>query len=432
MNETASTAVATGNARGAAFIPVSRNDIIEALLAPEFWRGEEERAIAKDVFRRIGCLRQHRSAVTLNEMSEVYDPFNPDDETVNLYTLNRKTQVEQRRVFNNRLRTLVSSANYNELDDDAIEAVLDQCSPDGVHVDVDFSEYDLRLLFCRGESEIHRSKRDVRWAYLKRHYYTVSIYRRLIMAIKFKPDDIRVAELMSEHNITVEKARKLLRKLRITMPPGVSSDHIYIKVFKDIPQLDVEMLFPNIQVRMKYRDKVQLGGSAFMGFVSWLLSTVTKLLATVALSPIMLVTALITGFGGIMYAQIRNFFVTRDRYRMQLAQNLYFQNLANNQGALAMMVDEAEEEDVKEEALLYAHLLGDTFNVSQLDALREHINAFLKDKFAVEVNFDIHDALARLIDNRIVSQSADGVLRAKPLKEANEHLHRVWCTLDNS
>lgn len=431
MNEATPVSTASEEAIGAAFIPVSRNDIFEALLAHEIWHGEEERALAKEVFRRIGCLRQHRSAVTLNEMSDVYDPFNPDDETVNLTVPSIEEQTEQRRMFNDRLRTLISSANYKELDEEAIEAVLDQCSPDGIHVDVDFSEYDLRLLFCRGEAEMHRSKRDVRWAYLKRHYYTVPIYRRLIMAIKFKSDQVRVAELMAEHDIPVEKARKMLHKLRRSLPQTVSSNHIYLKVFKDIPQLDVEMLFPNIQVRMKYRDKVQLGGSAFMGFLTWLLGTVTKLLAAVALSPLMLIVALITGFGGIMYAQIRNFFVTRDRYRMQLAQNLYFQNLANNQGALAMMVDEAEEEDVKEEVILYAHLLGGSFNISQLDVLRAQINSFLKDKFAVDVNFDIDDALARLLENRIVSQSADGALQAKPLQEANEHLHRVWCTLDN-
>ena len=41
---------------------------------------------------------------------------------------------------------------------------------------------------------------------------------------------------------------------------------------------------------------------------------------------------------------------------MVLAQNLYFCSIANNHGALTLIADSAEEEDVKEDMLLYAFL----------------------------------------------------------------------------
>jgi hypothetical protein len=192
------------------------------------------------------------------------------------------------------------------------------------------------------------------------------------------------------------------------------------------------MLFPNIRVKMKYTDKLQLGGSAVVGAATWAVGTASKLLVAVALSPLMLAGALVTGVGGIMYAQVRNIFITRDRYRMLLAQRLYFQNLANNQGALALMVDEAEEEDVKEEALLYVHLLLTPLHASQLEILRSRINDFVKSRFGVGINFDIHDALRRLIALGLVTQSQMGDLRALPPIDAAPYLHDRWCRLSEA
>jgi hypothetical protein len=91
------------------------------------------------------------------------------------------------------------------------------------------------------------------------------------------------------------------------------------------------------------------------------------------------------------------------------------------------MVDEAEEEDVKEEILLYAHLLGHTVNYTQLESVKENINAFLHANFGVDVNFDIYDALSRLVANGLVSQSHEGDLRTLSLTEANTHLYVRWC-----
>ncbi|MEJ2116830.1 MAG: DUF3754 domain-containing protein [Alphaproteobacteria bacterium] len=409
------------------FIPVSRTDIISVILAAGQWSSDNERALAESVLYKIGSLRQHQSGIMLNELSDLYDIFNPDDETVNIGEVTLGEKLERRHEFSQRVKDLVTSANYRELSEEELADILTKMSPDGVRVEVDFSEFDMKLLFYRGEEDQKRSKGDIRWAFLRRVHYEVPIYKRLFMAIKFKAEEERIAELMQEHNISEQKARKKLKQIRSVIPPYVSTDHIYLKIFKEIPQHDVEMLFPNIRVKMKYRDKLQLGGSALLGTITWALGTATKLLVTAILTPPMLALALISGFGGIMWAQIRNFFVTRDRYRMQLAQSLYFQNLANNQGALAVMVDDAEEEDVKEEILLFAHLRGHTVNYSQLEGVKENINAFLHANFGVDVQFDIYDALQRLIANGLVTQSHEGDLRTLSLTEANTHLFVRWC-----
>ncbi len=427
MNDASPITVAGQAMAQPAFIPVSRSDIVKALLSPDRWASNEERALANDVLMKIGSLRQHKSGVLLNQLNDLYDPFNPDDETVNVTEAPEIERLEKRRQFNAQLKDLINSANYHELQEYELEEILDKATPEGVHVEVDFKEYDVMLIFYRGAYDAPRTKRDYRRLFLKKKQYGVPTFLRLFIAIKFKPAEIRIKELMSDYGLDEEKARKRLKKMRRMLPPACSTDHIYLKIFKTIPRFDVEMLFPNIKVKMKYRDKLQLGGSALVGTTAWAVGTAAKLAVAVALSPMLLVGALVTGVGGIMYAQIRNIFITRDRYRMQLAQSLYFQNLANNQGALALIVDDAEEEDVKEEALLYTHLLRKPTQGSQLDDLRADIDAFLKEKFGVEISFDVHDALDRLRAEGLVLDSPAGELRAMPLRDAGRYLHERWC-----
>jgi hypothetical protein len=42
------------------------------------------------------------------------------------------------------------------------------------------------------------------------------------------------------------------------LPPSVSSGKIYVKVFKRIPQVDLEMLFPNTRISFRPLDKLRL------------------------------------------------------------------------------------------------------------------------------------------------------------------------------
>jgi DNA-binding FadR family transcriptional regulator len=84
---------------------------------------------------------------------------------------------------------------------------------------------------------------------------------------------------------------------------------------------------------------------------------------------------------------------------------------------------------VKEEALLYMHLLRTPTHITQLDKVGSRIDAFLAEKFNVVVRFDVRDALERLMAAGLVTQSMGGELRAMPLADASRHLHDTWCKL---
>ncbi|MEO1708868.1 MAG: hypothetical protein AAFR70_01240, partial [Pseudomonadota bacterium] len=88
--------------------------------------------------------------------------------------------------------------------------------------------------------------------------------------------------------------------------------------------------------------------------------------------------------------------------------------------------------DVKEEILLYSVLCKETVNRRDLDAVDRAIERFLRSTFGVDVDFDLDDALSRLIADGIVNESEDGTLQALPPAEAAQHIDNMWDVfLDN-
>jgi hypothetical protein len=111
---------------------------------------------------------------------------------------------------------------------------------------------------------------------------------------------------------------------------------------------------------------------------------------------------------------------------MVLAQNLYFFSLANNHGALTLLADRAEEEDVKEDMLLYAFLARQPANYDALPAIKEEVTRFLKQRCGVSVDYDAEDALRRLLADGLIRTDAAGNLDAIGPDEARAHLDRLW------
>jgi hypothetical protein len=111
---------------------------------------------------------------------------------------------------------------------------------------------------------------------------------------------------------------------------------------------------------------------------------------------------------------------------MVLAQNLYFCSLANNRGALTLIADGAEEEDVKEDMLLYAFLARNAAGHDALPELKRAVTGFLEERCGVSVNFDIDEALKRLRGDGLVTVDADGKVSAIAPEDVRAHLDRLW------
>lgn len=117
---------------------------------------------------------------------------------------------------------------------------------------------------------------------------------------------------------------------------------------------------------------------------------------------------------------------------MTLAQNLYFHNLANNRGVLTLLVDRAEEEDIKEELLLYNYLVRNKDQGTNLSTAKADIETFLQREFGVDISFDLEDGFSRLVRDGLVEKTADGSYKVLPPERAVTQLKRLWRGVLNS
>jgi hypothetical protein len=117
------------------------------------------------------------------------------------------------------------------------------------------------------------------------------------------------------------------------------------------------------------------------------------------------------------------------RYQKKLADTVYFRNLANNAGVLDLLVGAGEEQDAKEAILAYGLIrrAGKALAKAEIDAAAE---AFLRERFGLDVNFEIQDALGKLERLGLVTREGEAYAAAPPA-EAAAKLDAAWDNLFN-
>lgn len=409
------------------FIPVDRKAVIERILEQQF--DDAERPLASTVVKYISVLRQAESARMLDEITAAYDAFNPDDETVNKQPLSPAERRLQLETLKGKIVKLVKQANYIEITQEDLREILIEKTRVSTPAEVDLTEYDFHMLYYRGEIKDSRKHRDLRTLWLWDDVQEVHAYRRLFLALKLKPQDVRLQEILSNGEMSERKAiRKLKRSRNKEMLEGVSEHTLHLKLFRRIARVDLRILFPNARITFSLFDQLMLwigsGGSTLFAIIMATL----KFVAAVAISIFFIVITLAGAIGAIIRS-VTNFFNTRTRYMAKLAKSLYFHNLGSNQSVLALLCDDAEEEDIKETILTYCFLLkhGDR----GLDTTRFEIEKFVRDQFDVHVKFDIEDGYRKLEYLGLLVEE-DGHTNILSLDRALESMKERWAALPAS
>jgi hypothetical protein len=139
---------------------------------------------------------------------------------------------------------------------------------------------------------------------------------------------------------------------------------------------------------------------------------------------------------------------TKQKYQLNLTESLYYQNLDNNAGVMSRLLDEAEEQENREAVLAYYFLwrkldkrgstddeLGwksraqqNTFPAGGFTAeeLDQRIEQFLSECLGRAIDFEVDDALAKLLRMNLVRQLAGGRYVAVSLAEALKTLDTAW------
>jgi hypothetical protein len=214
-----------------------------------------------------------------------------------------------------------------------------------------------------------------------------------------------------------------------------------IKLFQDVPKADLEMLFPNSEVRMKTIDKLIIGIPAV---VSGIVVITTKLGASILLIASVIsfwlglskqevriepqhLIALGLGLatlGLFLFKQVNKFKNRKIKFMKALSDNLYFKNLDNNTGVFHHLIDAAEEEEFKEAILAYYFLLVENRDLTKTE-LDDIVERWFESKHNCRINFEIEDALYKLERWEIIHLDKN-IIRRKNLNDALQQLDKIW------
>ncbi len=403
------------------FIPVSLERLIADLVSSDLLSRSQQLEFSQfcHTYTTLFHAWSHRE---LEQLKHRYRPFNPDRDTLILDMSEKDQPLSD---FKTRLYEVLDQANYERLSEHALEEALNKISPHGVKVSVDFDEFVDVALYYRGSAIHTELHRDWKRLQFKKKPVDVLIYRRLFVLLQPKNRQQWIEHLVKNKKMSHRKAEKKADETLKAL--GVNGDHevVYLKMFKDIPRADLEMLFPNTRVQIRLFDKIRLAVLGGSGTAGGVMATVSKLSA--AIDPMSALIA-IGSLLGVLWRQVVKIFSQRAKYSAILTRNLYFYSLDTNMGALSYLADMAEMEECKEAILAYYFLL--TEGPCDRENLDQHIESYIKKQYALPMDFEIDDGLAKLQQaNLLITENEK--FQAQPLPSALENLKRQWNQIMN-
>jgi hypothetical protein len=284
------------------------------------------------------------------------------------------------------IESLLLAANYHRLTPSQIEETLQTASAWGLRLRIRFRDFRKLRVYARGDTSIERVRRDW-WRLYRPRSVEVPIYRKLVVMYEPTPKHL---------------TPKRTRAPRTSNVPPAEQTVLHLKMFKNIPHFDVDMLLPGV-VRMSLLEQSKIGIPTLWGFALLVSKLVRNIWLVALLGAMKVLTSLtfIAAFviAGVWYA-IKVFFSyrhARNRHLLNVTQSLYYQTLSNNSGVLLRLLDDAEQQKLSESLTLLMVLLrqanASPQTIQQLDA---HCEALLTELGVGPVDFDI-DETARFL-----------------------------------
>ena len=428
-----------------AFIPYRRSDIIKLCLDDGKLNAVEAQKF-EDFCKILSSYYHFRFHETLEVIKDNYVSFNPNADVEPLIPPNFTQYDEMEFNVINSFEHILERANYIRLDDKTVKESLDKNSLIDLKTEVNFNDFERVICYYRGSSYKTISvKKLFFWKQEKR----IDIFERIVLLIKLK----EAAYFRSK--------KEKIKELKFI--PG----KMYVYYYKNIPQLDIDLLFPNVTTSMTWKDKLLFGIPAIGAAIPLFLRALPNILLLVAafllflnaeplveklevnqyqvrdIMPVLVATlSLGMTLGGFAFKQYSNYKSKKIKFQKDVTETLFFKNLGNNESVFQKFIDLAEEEESKEIILVYYHLLTsqNPLNPRELDS---HIETWMEKKLATKINFDIHGPLNNLANIRgkiltnavsdentpeipLLSYDESGFCHVLPLDDAKKVIDYVW------
>lgn len=386
------------------YIPIRHTDLVKQLLAVLEGTKSDAQSFQR-LCDRLTAIFHVEHLSTLLNVEDLYAPLDPDAESIDLFEISGPAREERIDRFFDRVTQILYSAHYHRLDREELRHAIDIGYSWGVKLDVDFEVFDRLEIFARGWRAVTKKRR--RWQnFFREESVELPEFHRLMLAFRLKPSD------------RIDK--------------NMETDVVYLKMFKNIPETDLEILLPGSKVKLSILDQGKilvpnLSSAAMTVYKIFRVGVFLTIIAAAWMIKMVLAVAVLVGY---MTKAVFSYFSTRDKYQFGLTKSLYLKNMDNNAGVIYRLFNEAEEQEICETILAYSvlwqHRKSSGLTDDELDELSEK---FLRDAVNFHVEFDVHDALAKLARLGLAEVDREGRWVAVELHEAPERLHENWLTI---
>jgi hypothetical protein len=361
------------------YIPLSKRVLIAHLLERSELSAAEREQLAR-LFAGVSLAIHAQFHHRLEVLKELYAPFDPDRPPSQVVGIERQTSAHLREFFDG-FDELATRANFRVLTLADLHAALSDRTHWGLNLEIDIDAFDRLELYARGNISTTRSQR--RWQnWFREEMVEVLLYERLIILFRLA-------------------GKRRFRRYR-------GEEHVFLKLFKEIPRLDIDMLLPGTSVKMSLIDRIKIlvPTVSGLGIAIWKILQGAVMAAFAGIYGLLTLLGLVGGTIGYGMRSFYGYLNTKNRYQLNLTESLYYQNLDNNAGVFFRLLDEAEEQENCEAALGYYFLrrFPQGCTSAELDHAVEEYLPTLADKF---VDFEVCDSLAKLLRLGLATEESD-------------------------
>ncbi|MBB4266334.1 DUF3754 domain-containing protein [Roseospira visakhapatnamensis] len=415
------------------FIAVPQSALIDRLVihgsgGPD---GSSRTAVMRDIFRMLGLLFRIDGSETLVGLRDDYHPINPDLPTL-AGSAGADSHAATHAALAARLRRVLIQANFTVVTDDRLRQADEESAEVQARIRVPRRYYADVAFFARGRRRCQATRRYL-FGLITRQRPMIRL-RHVVVMIRF-------------HERLPLPDWPLPRRVLRAWGPGPVvrpfAGKTVIKLFTDVAEADLNMLYPGARAVMRTRDKLMLGVPAVAGGVPIMLnilpalSVLAVVLATwmgfaaagsvdkAALTKALAAMSALAGLGGFLMRQIIKVERQVLKYQMALTETLYVRNVCNNAAVFDYLIGTAEDQEFKEAALAYV-LLDRAARPLDAAGLKVAVEDWVRRTFAMAVDFDITDALDKLARLDLVTRHADNTLTVPAPDEALDRLRARW------
>jgi hypothetical protein len=395
------------------YIPFDKDFLLEQQIAENIFDKKEA-----DDFKKLFEILEHYfhyDGFNLTQkLKRNFAAFDPDKTKEERLKYIEKSDLS---VFKSSLNQVLERANYNRIEQHTIEAALDNSDLVGLQLNINFNDFKEYEVYVRG---YHKATEIVPRNIFWKKKVEIEYYDRVIVYIQYNDESY-----FKNRKVNIDTL-------------AFSPSCVILKVFKRVPKNDLETIFPNAVPKMSLKDKLLLWVPGVVGGIS--------LLSTKVIPPLLIMyaayksgeildlskskTSLTQGLialgllGAYLFRQYNDYMNKKIKFSKLLSDSLYFKNLGNNSGIFPLLIDIAEEEELKETILAYAFLKNspESLTAEELDL---QIERWFKEKFQIILDFDVEDALRKL-KNIGLGTEINGKWTVLPLEKALIRVDEIW------